>query len=219
MVAATLGPEWVTPTLWQGTSLPLRPEWPAPFVVKSRHGSNQRAFVRAGDDNWEDIRRNAARWMKSTYGVWLDEWLYAEIPKGILVEAFAGDPIRLPVDYKLYVFGGCVEYIQVHLDREHRHRWIVMDRHWRRASAVTHDPDPLRPHSLDAMIAAAQTLAQDLDFVRADFYEIDRKPRFAELTFYPGSGLDRFDPQTLDADMGDKWIAAQIACRARGLCR
>ena len=43
-VAATLGPQWVTPTLWHGTDLPETPDWPLPFVVKSRHGCNQNAF-------------------------------------------------------------------------------------------------------------------------------------------------------------------------------
>ena len=83
--------------------------------------------------------------------------------------------------------------MQVHLERETRHRWIVMDRDWHRVSAPTSESDPAPPSSLSRMLAAAETLATGFDFVRVDFYEIARQPLFGEMTFYPGSGLDPFD--------------------------
>lgn len=58
------------------------------------------------------------------------------------------------------------------------------------------------------MIEGAEALAHDLDFVRIDFYEIDGRPRFGEMTFYPGSGLDPFDPAELDIIMGALWLSA-----------
>lgn len=208
-VTEQLGESWVTPTLWQGCELPATPPWPVPFVVKSRHGANQRAFVRTGGEDWNTIRRRARRWMRAPFGEWLDEWLYGEIERGLLVEPFIGGGGELPVDYKLYVFGGRVEFVQVHLDRERDHRWIIFDRDWRRVSSPTRDADPPAPASLPAMIAAAETLAGGIDFVRADFYEIAGAPRFAELTFYPGSGLDPFDPPALDLAMGALWLQAR----------
>lgn len=210
-VAARIGSEWVIPTLWHGSALPHRPEWATPFVVKSRHGCNQRAFVRADTQNWETIRRRAARWVSCRYGRWLDEWLYAEIPRGILVEPFVGRNGVLPIDWKFYVFGGRVCFIQVHLERETDHRWILMDRNWRRVSAPSHDHDPVPPRTLDKMIIAAERLARDLDFVRVDLYEVDGRPLFGEMTFYPGSGLDRFDPPSLDQQLGQKWLSARRA--------
>ena len=208
LVAGMIGPEWVTPTLWSGTSLPEDAPWPRPFVVKSRHGCKQVRVVRDGDD-WAAIREEAHRWMRRPYGLWLDEWVYRRIPLGLLVEAFAGPGPDLPLDYKLFAFGGRVEYIQVHLDREGDHRWIVMDRDWNRVSAATPDPDPPRPAALRRMIAAAETLGRPFDFVRVDLYDLADGPRFGELTFYPGSGLDRFDPPALDAAMGARWLRAR----------
>ncbi|WP_236643618.1 ATP-grasp fold amidoligase family protein [Flavisphingopyxis soli] len=204
-----LGEGWITPTLWHGDVLPERPEWTGPFVVKSRHGCNQTRFVRGGAEDWDDIRRAAAGWITTRYGYWLDEWLYREIPRGILVEPFIGDGGALPVDYKLYVFGGRVTHIQVHLDREHDHRWMLFTPDWRRRSAPSADTDPPRPRSLDAMIAAAETLGQGFDFVRTDFYEVGGRPLFGEMTFYPGSGLDPFDPDDLDLELGALWRAAR----------
>ena len=205
VVGELLGEEWLIPTLWQGTELPAAPAWPTPFVVKARHGCNQSAFVFSDSADWAAIRAQAARWMRTRYGYWLDEDAYAVIPRGLIVEPFMGTPPALPVDYKFYVFGGRVEYVQVHLGRGGRHRWILLDRMWQRVSAKTADPDPARPGSLLRMIGAAERLAGERDFVRVDLYEIDGRPLFGELTFYPGSGLDPFDPIALDRDLGAHW--------------
>lgn len=210
LVTERLGAEWVIPTLWQGTVLPDAPLWPTPFVVKARHGCNQSAFVFSDAVDWAAVRRRSARWMRSRYGYWLDEALYADIPRGLIVEPFVGAAPTLPIDYKFYVFGGRVAYVQVHLGRGERHRWILLDRQWRRVSALTHDPDPIRPATLGRMIAAAERLGTGRDFVRVDLYEIDDQPKFGEITFYPGSGLDRFDPVALDAVLGEAWLRARV---------
>jgi hypothetical protein len=211
LVSDLLGADWVIPTLWHGAVLPDAPVWPTPFVVKARHGCNQTAFVFDHSADWAAVRRRAARWMRSAYGYWLDEDLYAGIPRGIIVEPFVGAPPTLPIDYKFYVFGGRVGYVQVHLGRGERHRWILLDRQWRRVSAPSPDPDPVRPMTLPRMIVAAERLGAGRDFVRVDLYEIDGRPMFGELTFYPGSGLDRFDPVALDATLGAAWLLAKAA--------
>lgn len=94
------------------------------------------------------------------------------------------------------------------MEREHRHRWIVFDRNWIRLTPGSHDHQLNRPKSLSRMIDAAETLARGFDFVRVDMYEHDGRPLFSEMTFYPGSGLDRFSPRSLDEAMGAHWLAA-----------
>ena len=207
-VSETLGTEWVIPTLWQGIYLPKAPEWPLPFVLKSRHGCNQNIFFRDGKEDWQAARGKAKRWLHKPYGRWLDEWLYAHIPRGLFVEPFVGEAAMLPVDYKIYTFGGRATHIQVHLDRENRHRWMLFDRNWRRVSAPSADPDPIPPSSLNEMLSAAEKLGHGFDFVRSDFYEIGGKPLFGEMTFYPGSGLDKFHPVSLDSVLGNIWLEA-----------
>ncbi len=211
-VAKSLGATWVVPTLWRGTALPALPAWPFPYVVKSRHGSQQVAIVRNASDHRIAVKRSR-RWMKRQYGAWLDEWLYSQIPRGLLVEPFIGTGSILPVDYKLFVFGGVVSFIQVHLDRGGNHRWIVFDRSWQRVSPATPDADPPPPRTLPRMIAAAERLGAGFSFVRADFYEINGQPLFGELTFYPGSGLEIVAPPSLDRAMGTLWTAAEAADR------
>ena len=64
---------------------------------------------------------------------------------------------------------------------------------------------------LNAMIIAAEALGQGHDFLRVDFYDLPGQPLFGEYCLYPGSGLDRFDPVTLDDLLGAKWEAARVA--------
>jgi len=219
IVAEQLGREWTIPTLWHGRDLPPRPPVATPFVVKSRHGCNQRAFFRNPAEltprRWERTRRAAQRWLAHDYGTWLDEWAYAQVPRGVIVERFVGSANgTLPLDYKVYVFGGEPAFVQVHFARETAHAWGVFDTAWRPVTRGM--PAIAAPHSLPAMLDAARTLGRGFDFVRADFYEVDRRPLFGELTFYPGSGLDRFDPPELDAAMGALWAGARTARANRG---
>ncbi len=204
-VADALGEDWVTPTLWSGTKIPRHFAWAPPCVVKSRHGCNQTIFLWSQSHDTTALQRRVDRWVRTTYGTWLDEWLYTGIPRGALIEPFIGEARALPVDYKFYVFGGRVGYIQAHFGRGSQHRWTVMDPNWRRVSRASEGGDPVRPRALDVMIDAAEKLARDFDFVRVDLYDLASGPRFGEMTFYPGSGLDRFDPVSLDVRMGMLW--------------
>ncbi len=216
LVADTLGQEWVTPTLWSGERLPKAPPCAPPFVVKSRHGCRQMRVVRSQADDWSRIRQVATSWMRRPYGHWLDEWGYRDIPRGLLIEPFVGDGPALPVDYKLYVFHGRVEAIQVHLDRETDHHWTLYDRSWHRLSASVPRTDRGPPASLARMIEGAETLGSGFDFVRIDFYDVGAIPRFGEMTFYPGSGLDPFDPPGLDRELGRLWRSSEPSLQSLG---
>lgn len=207
-VGGILGQRWLVPTLWRGSRLPSVPVWPMPFVVKSRHGCGHICVVR-DDADYRRARRRSRRWMRSRYGAWLDEWLYSEIALGLLVEPFLGSGPELPLDYKLFVFGGRVRYVEVHVGRATNHRWIVFDLTWQRVSPATDEADPARPRSLGNMIVAAEALGAEFDFVRVDFYEVNGHPLFGELTFYPGSGLEPLEPRELNEAMGAWWSEAR----------
>ncbi|UVO50415.1 hypothetical protein M0208_07745 [Sphingomonas sp. SUN019] len=213
VVAAQLGREWVIPMLWSGDLLPRHFPWECPVVVKSRHGCNQNVFVRHGPSDWSAARFSSARWMTRDYGWWLDEWLYAHIPRGLLIEPMIGNGSDLPIDYKIYVFGGQATHVQVHLGRERNHRWVMHDMNWR--AIANNAPSVRRPTALLAMAAAAEHLAEGFSFARVDFYQPSDQPLFGEISFYPGSGLDVFDPPELDGEMGRLWLetTALAACQ------
>lgn len=213
LVREVLGDAWIIPTLWSGPELPAEPPAPCPFILKASHGCNQSAVCRTPAD-WSRIRRLARGWTRRPYGLWLDEWAYRALPRGYLAEPFLGGEGAAPVDYKVYVFGGRAEFVQVHLDRATDHRWLLHDRDWRQISRADLTPVP-PPATLAAMLAAAERLAAPFDFARVDFYEIDGAAKFGEITFYPGSGLDPFDPVALDLMLGEFWLAARGASHRR----
>ncbi|MEH6661224.1 MAG: ATP-grasp fold amidoligase family protein [Parasphingorhabdus sp.] len=205
-VENTLGSEWVIPTYWSGRNLPEQPSWPYPFILKASHGCNQNMICRDRSD-WETARRRSANWTRVPYGLWLDEWAYRDIPRAYIVEPYLGSASALPIDYKIYVFSGKAAFIQVHLNRHSDHRWILFDRQWKQISRLGDRDLPSAPKHLDKILDSAEKIANDFDFARIDFYEIAGEPKFGEVTFYPGSGLDPFDPPDLDLAIGALWLA------------
>jgi len=208
IVTRRLGAQWVVPTLWRGTEAPETPPWPTPFVIKASHSCNQFAIVRDVARDWPEALARSRTWTTRRYGYWLDEWLYSKSEPGLLVEPFVGEDGALPNDYKLYVFNGRAEVVQVHTDRLGTHRWVQYDPDWNRLSDGVEVP---APRMLNAMIIAAEALGEGHDFLRVDFYDLPGQPLFGEYCLYPGSGLDRFDPVTLDDLLGAKWEAARVA--------
>ncbi len=202
LAAAALGDAFVIPTLWQGEMLPTVAPWPKPFIVKANHGCGHFIVVRS-DADYRRARSLAPRWIKRFYGGWLDEWHYRAARRSILVEPFIGALDSLPIDYKVYVFGGRAAMVQMHEGRGADHRWSQYDRAW--ALLSTRVGSAPAPASLGAMLAAAERLGHGHDFLRVDFYEIDAQPLFGEFCLYPGSGLDRFDPPSLDEWLGAQW--------------
>ena len=204
VAADLLDPSFIIPTLWYGRELPELPPAPLPLIVKANHGCNQFIVVETPDD-WQRARLVSSRWLASCYGRWLGEWHYGAAYRGIIVEPFRGERGELPLDYKIYVFGGRAEMVQVHQGRRAKHRWSQWGRDWQPLSANARDVEP--PRSLVTMLAAAERLAGTRDFLRVDFYEIDGQPLFGEFCLFPGSGLDPFDPVALDLRLGALWAA------------
>jgi len=211
-VARKLGKAYVIPTIWSGAQLPAREHrnWPLPYVLKSNNGSGTNYFVRSKSDvNWDVIEAKCAKWLSDSHASWAGEWLYTNIQPKLLVEPFINAIGELPLDYKFFVFGGRVEYIQVDTDRETDHKRTFFDRQWNRQGFSLGFPlsnrEISRPICLDEMIRAAEQLAEDFPFVRVDLYEIDGQPLFGEMTFYPGAGCERFMPDAYDFEFGKLW--------------
>lgn len=59
-----------------------------------------------------------------------------------------------------------------------------------------------KPKTLDKMIEFATKLSEGFAFVRVDFYEIDGRLYFGEMTFTSSSGMDKFHPEKYDEIIG-----------------
>ena len=67
-----------------------------------------------------------------------------------------------------------------------------------------------KPKNFEKMIELAGILAKDFPFVRVDFYDIEDKIYFGELTFCPGSGFNPFIPAEWDWEIGSRMDLSRI---------
>ena len=211
-VRQKLGDDWVIPTLWSGESFPPRDkrDWPRPFVVKVNNGYGWNIFVRdEASCNWPEIEAQCAKWMSSAYGLQLGEWHYARMPSRIMIEPLINFGRGLPVDVKFWVFHGRVEFVHVVTNREYGLKMAFFDRDWNwlpyEQGYDIETEHVERPACLAELIRGAETLAAGFSYVRVDLYEVDGKPLFGELTFYPGSGLNPINPPEFDRQLVALW--------------
>lgn len=114
-------------------------------------------------------------------------------------------------DFKFYCFDGNPMFCQVISDRNTQEIVDFFDMQWRHQDftgvAFPHKPFSskpiLPPVSLQKMIKAAKVLSRSIPFVRVDFYEIDGKMFFGELTFFPAGGFGSFEPDKWNYILGD----------------
>lgn len=208
-MAERFGADLVTPNLYAGDRLPPREarDWPLPYVIKPSHWSGGNIFVRTEQDrDWDQIEAQLERVLNRNYGGSLAEWGYGEVRPRVLVEPFLGSGIP-PTDFKLYTFGGRVAYFSLTTGRLAELSYAVYDRDWNKlpvklvAGPVSAPCAP--PAELERMVAIAEEIGKRLPFCRVDFYDIEGKARFGEITIYANSGLSVFDPPEYDRIFGD----------------
>ncbi len=220
-VARTLGPEWVIPTLWDGVRLPRRAnrDWPRPYVIKANHGCGFNAYVR-GRVRWAQVEPRVRTWMSQTFGGGeRAEWGYSQITPRLLVEPMVGTPGTFPLEYKFWVFGGRVHYFQAS-ERAGRQHWTrFFDRSgvqqpFRSVYLPPPGPGLPLPESIPDMVDAAERLCRGFPFVRCDFYVVDGRPLFSEMTFYPAGGFAPLKPAEYEDSIGRLWPAPPRTLRS-----
>ena len=61
----------------------------------------------------------------------------------------------------------------------------------------------------DEILKLAEKLSKGIPFIRIDFYIVEGKIYFSELTFFPASGFEGYDPPEWDRKFGD-WLSLPI---------
>lgn len=185
-----------------------------PCVVKPNHASGFNVFLRERPANEGEVRRRVGRLLRYRHERASEEWAYSKIAPRLLVEPWVvesgieGGKHGL-IDYKFHTFGGRVFAIQVDVDRYTNHRRSFFDPSWtpmqfellyRKASY----PIPA-PVTLREMLRYAAEIGEGFAYVRVDLYEVGGRVKFGEATFYPGAGLEVFNPPEYDALFGALW--------------
>jgi len=127
------------------------------------------------------------------------------------LEIESDSSVNMLTDYKLMCFSGKVRCSFTCTGRQSPRGLHVTfyNREWKKFPFERHYPaEPIatkKPLQYEKMIELAEKLTQSMSFARIDFYIINEKIYFGEITFYPGSGFEEFTPVEWDERIGE-WI-------------
>lgn len=209
-----IGEEYIIPTLgvWDSFDEIDFDKLPDQFVLKCTHDSG--GVVICKDKSSFDIKaakRFLNAYLKRDYYVISREWPYKNVKHQIIAEKYMVDQSGELRDYKFMCFNGvhkctftCTERFSgsglkvTFFDKE----WNVLP--FERDHPKSHVEIP-KPRNYEKMIELAEIIAKDLVFARIDFYEVQDRIYFGEITFYPGAGMEAFQPESWDYKMGE-WL-------------
>jgi hypothetical protein len=177
---------------------------PKSFVLKPSHTSGNIIICKNKDAlNWKKESRKMREWLKDNLYYFTGEWCYKDIPPRIICERLLDDSI---VDYKIMCFNGEPKCSFICFDRQDRLKINIYDLKWKRLPVTrkhpTTDFDMPKPKNYKLMLEISRKLSKDFPFVRVDFYEVNGKLYFGELTFFPGNGMEQFFPSEWDSIFG-----------------
>lgn len=170
---------------------------PDRFVLKSNNACGTVMLVK--DKSKIDIFRTKKKmlnWLNYKYGIINAQLHYLKIKPCIIAEELLTDDMHDSlIDYKFHCINGVPELVLVISERNvesHVYNTSMYDLEWNDVSKIYCIQQPKytieKPLSFDTMVEACYNLAQNIPYVRIDFYDIDGRAYFGEMTFTTGFG-------------------------------
>lgn len=186
---------------------------PDQFVLKCNHNSGLGMCI-CKDKSKLDIskvRRELKKGLKQDYYLTGREWPYKNVSRKIIAEKYMKNEHETELkDYKFFCFNGEPKYCQVISDRSTNETIDFFDMKWNHQEFIGLNSKCsnskhliAKPVTFEKMKEFAYILAKNTKFVRIDFYEIERKLYFGEITFYPASGFGNFKPSEWNEKLGE----------------
>ena len=216
-VANKIGKEYIIPTLGIYNSVKEIDfdKLPNQFVLKATHDSNSTIICKDKNIfNKQEAKEKLNKTLKNNFYYIGREYPYKNVPRRIIAEQYMKDNKTKELrDYKFFCFNGKPIYCQVISDRTTNECIDFFDMNWNHqpfTGLVKNFPNcstkPQKPNSFEQMKNACKILSKDIPFIRADFYEINNKMYFGELTFYPANGFGKFYPEEWNTKIGNLLI-------------
>lgn len=170
---------------------------PNQFVLKCNHGSGYNIIVL--DKSTLDVdatRTKLTSWLHTDYHKCFCEVQYRDIPRKIVCEELLSE--TAPTEYQCWCINGEPDSLLVcrkNFDGSYDAGSFSTDfkQLYDRCREEPVDGVLERPQNLEMILEYSRVLSKDFPFVRADFYEVDGKIYFAELTFTPnGNYLTKY---------------------------
>ena len=218
-VANIIGEEYIVPTLgvWNSPEEIVWDELPQQFVLKTTHGGGSKGMVFCRDKaklDKADAIRNLRTAMKRDLYKSYREWPYKEVKHRIIAEEYlsegsgSDDKDNGIKDYKFYCFHGKPMYCVVISGRQKNFVNDYFDMEWSHLPITLKglpfaESVPAKPKHFETMRQLAARLSAGHPHLRVDFYEVNAKIYFSELTFYSASGFGQFTPEECDEIWGN----------------
>lgn len=209
-----IGKEFIIPTIgvWDRYEDIDFDKLPNQFVLKTTHDSGTYIICRDKQHfDKESAKELLVKRLKRNYYKEHREWPYKNVKPRIIAEKYMVDESGTELkDYKFFCFDGEVKAMFIARDRAiGETKFDYYDEHFNRLPIKQHYPNSIKdmekPKSFEKMKELASLLSKDYPHVRVDFYEINGKIYFGEMTFFHFSGTRRFEPEEWDNILG-KWI-------------
>ncbi len=215
--------EWVADKIGKDYIVPILGVWdkyeaidfntlPDAFVLKANHGSGMNCIVRNKNEiNHEECKKNFSEWMSMDYAI--DKALelpYSDISRKIIAEKYLEDDSGVIYDFRFFCANGKVMFYRItenittlsaggfSFDRNKKHLPMT---YFKNGSdnifRINETAD------IDKMFRLSEFLAEGFIFVRVDWYEVNGKQYFGEMTFAPRSGFAEWGDK-LDAEFGEQ---------------
>lgn len=213
-VASIIGEEHIIPTLgvWDKFEEIDFSKLPNKFVLKCTHDSGGVVVCQNKEElDIRSVQKQMNKMLKKNYYWHSREWPYKNVKPRIIAEKYMTDESGTELkDYKIFNFNGVPKLIQVDYNRFTNHKRNLYSTEWEYIDGMIqypNDPDVVieRPKKLEEMLQFAELLSKGIPHVRTDFYSINGEIYFGELTFFHGSGHERFEPKSLEIQMGE-WL-------------
>lgn len=183
---------------------------PGSFVLKTNHGSGRTHIIEdKSKADWPAIFKDLEISLAGNFYYWAREWAYKNIKPRIVCEKLILEEGSPPRDYKFFCFNSVPKLIQVDYERFTGHKRNMFDTDWN-LIPVTYiypqmkEADSFSPPSnLSRMMELSRILSAPFPFARVDFYDVDNRVVFGEITFYPDSGFGGFEPKEFNRLWGD----------------
>lgn len=211
IVADLIGKEYIIPTLgvWDNADDIDFDKLPDKFVLKATHDSGRVIICKNKeklDKEW--AKKEMTKSLKRDFYALTREWPYKDVPRHIIAEEFIEDKSGDLKDYKFFCFNGKIEFFKIDFDRFIRHKANYYNKKWELQpfeEVVCPSDENIKnekPENFERMIKLAEILAKDLPFSRIDFYNNQGDIYFGEITFFPNSGMGKFNPSDTDTKLG-----------------
>ena len=219
-IANTIGEEYLIPIIGVYESVDEIPwnDLPEQFVLKCTHGSGSNIICPDKSKlDIEDAKKKLNKWMKKNWYWFGREWPYKNLKPRVICEEFISNTTKVPNDLKVMCFNGEAKIIELHENRfseSHTQNyydidWNVTEISQESSFAVKSRESEPTPTCLQEMIKLSEIIAKNKYHVRVDWYEVNGRLYFGEITFFEASGLLPFDRDEYDLLLGS-WIRLPI---------